>query len=110
MPETRFKIRSADTDNVRTEPSRTVQHPAVRSFKDSHGDSHGQLARRRCAWRQRMIEAERGLRLSLRMDGTLFVHLFVASCVIAAGFVLGLSTQQSAIVSLAIAPIHMAPI
>lgn len=36
------------------------------------------------------------------MDGTLFVHLFVASCVLAAGFVLGLSAQQWAVVSLAI--------
>ena len=36
------------------------------------------------------------------MDGTLFVHLFVASCVLAAGFVLGLSAQQWAVVSLSI--------
>lgn len=37
------------------------------------------------------------------MDGTLFVHLFVTCCVLAAGLVLGLSAQQWAVVSLAIA-------
>lgn len=36
------------------------------------------------------------------MDGTLFVHLFVASCIVAAGLVLRLTGQQWAIVSLAI--------
>ena len=49
-----------------------------------------------------MIDAERGLRLTLRMDGTMFAHLFVASCVLAAGFVLGLSAMQWAIVTLSI--------
>ena len=49
-----------------------------------------------------MVDAERGLRLCLRMDGTMFAHLFVASCVLAAGFLLGLTAMQWAIVSLAI--------
>jgi diacylglycerol kinase (ATP) len=36
------------------------------------------------------------------MDGTMFAHLFVACCVLAAGFVLGLSAQQWAVVAMAI--------
>jgi diacylglycerol kinase len=36
------------------------------------------------------------------MDGTMFAHLFVASCVLAAGFVLGLSARQWSIVAIAI--------
>ncbi|MBL8851348.1 MAG: diacylglycerol kinase family protein [Planctomycetaceae bacterium] len=101
MPESRFKVRFADTDEPAANPSpdageRWQQHDAPPRT------GVARLTRRRGAWRQRLIDAECGLRLSLRMDGTLFVHLFVASCVLAAGFVLGLSAQQWAVVSLAI--------
>jgi diacylglycerol kinase (ATP) len=66
--------------------------PARRSLK---------RAPRRSAWRQRLIEAESGLRIGLRVDGTLFVHLFVMSGILAAGGVLGLGTLQWALVVLA---------
>jgi diacylglycerol kinase (ATP) len=59
-------------------------------------------AARRSAWRQRLIEAESGIRLGLRVDGTLFVHLFVMSGILAAGAVLGLGTLQWALLVLAL--------
>lgn len=57
---------------------------------------------RRSRWRQRLIDAEHGLRLCLRMDGTLFAYLFVTSGILAAGFVLRLAAAQWALVILAI--------
>ena len=58
-------------------------------------------SRRRAAWRQRLIEAERGIAQGFRGDSTLFVHLFAASVVVAAGLVLGLSAVQWTLIVLA---------
>jgi diacylglycerol kinase len=57
---------------------------------------------RRSQWRQRLIEAESGFRLGIRTDGTLFVHLFILSGILAAGFVLQLGLVQWALLVLAI--------
>jgi diacylglycerol kinase (ATP) len=59
-------------------------------------------ATRRSQWRQRLIEAESGFRLGIRTDGTLFVHLFILSGILAAGFVLQLGLVQWALLVLAI--------
>lgn len=102
MRGTPFKILRSDDD---AEPSGRAPLPAgpPRRFAIRDVDTGAPTGPRRCAWRQRLVDAEAGLRLSLRMDGTLFAHLFVGCCVLAAGFVLGLSAVQWAIVSLAIA-------
>jgi len=47
--------------------------------------------RRRPAWRQRLVQAERGLVGGVRSDSTFFVHFFGVSAVIAAGFILGIT-------------------
>lgn len=47
-------------------------------------------ARRRPAWRQRLIQAERGLVGGIRGDAAFFVHFFGISAVVAAGIILGL--------------------
>ena len=96
MPETRFRARHAEAQDDRSQPA------PHRRFAVRRADVPERAARRRNAWRQRMIDAERGLRLVLRMDGTMFAHLFAASCVLAAGFLLGLTSMQWAIVTLAI--------
>jgi diacylglycerol kinase len=57
---------------------------------------------RRSQWRQRLIEAESGLRLGLRTDGTMFVHLFIVSGILAAAFVLQLGVLQWGLLVLAI--------
>jgi len=51
-------------------------------------------ARRRPAWRQRLIEVERGFATGLRGDGAFFVHFFSASIVISAAFLLGISLVE----------------
>ena len=57
-------------------------------------------AKRRPAWRQRLVEAERGFAQGFRGDSTLFVHFFAGSIVVVAGLVLGLSTVQWALIVL----------
>lgn len=49
---------------------------------------------RRPAWRQRLIQAERGLAWGLRADSVFFVHFFGISLVISAGLAFGLELWQ----------------
>ena len=58
--------------------------------------------RRRAPWRQRLVDAERGLTQGIRGDGTLFFYLFVDSAVLAVGGVLNLSFLQWLIVGLTV--------
>src|SRR5919108_5081801 len=58
--------------------------------------------RRRSAWRERLIDAEAGLRLCLRSDGTMFAYLFAVTCIIAAGIVVRLDVREWALVILAV--------
>lgn len=50
--------------------------------------------RRRAAWRQRLVQAERGLVGGVRSDSVFFVHFFGISLVIAAALVLGVGVMQ----------------
>lgn len=65
-------------------------------------DAHGERTLRRAPWRQRLVQAERGLSCGLRGDGTLFVYLFVDCLVIAVGAILRLSGWEWIIVGLVI--------
>ena len=56
----------------------------------------------RAAWRQRLVDAERGFSQGLRSDSTFFVHFFVGTVIVAAGFVLGISLLQWTVVVLAL--------
>jgi diacylglycerol kinase len=49
---------------------------------------------RRPAWRQRLVQAERGLVRGVRNDSAFFVHFFGISIVIAAAVVLGIGWMQ----------------
>ncbi|MGQ0634839.1 MAG: diacylglycerol kinase [Planctomycetaceae bacterium] len=62
-------------------------HPTER---DSH-DEASKSERRRAAWRQRLVEAERGFVGCIRGDAVFFVHFFGISAVIAAATILGVS-------------------
>lgn len=64
-------------------------------------DGPGGTDVRRPAWRQQLVEAERGMALGLRGGSALFVHFFAGSVIAAAGLVLGLDLLEWAIVSLA---------
>lgn len=50
--------------------------------------------KRRPAWRQRLIDVERGMTLGFRGDSSFFVHFFITTVVILTAFVLGLSLMQ----------------
>lgn len=50
--------------------------------------------RPRAAWRQRLVQAERGLVGGVRSDSVFFVHFFGISLVIAAAIVLGVGWIQ----------------
>jgi diacylglycerol kinase len=58
--------------------------------------------RGRAPWRQRLVDVERGVTQGLRSDSAFFVHFFLASIVIAASVVLGISVAQWTIVILAL--------
>ncbi|HEX6985151.1 MAG TPA: diacylglycerol kinase family protein [Planctomycetaceae bacterium] len=59
--------------------------------------------RRRAAWRQWLVEAERGITAGFRSDSVFFVHLFGGSLAVAASLMLGLTATQWAVVILALA-------
>lgn len=63
---------------------------------------------RRAPWRQRLVEAERGISWGLRGDSTLYVYLFVDCLTIAIGAVLRLSTWQWIIVGLVVTMVLVA--
>jgi diacylglycerol kinase len=57
---------------------------------------------RRPAWRQRLIQAERGLAWGLRADSVFFVHFFGITLVISAGLAFGLVLWQWVAIVLAL--------
>ncbi|WP_171189252.1 diacylglycerol kinase [Alienimonas chondri] len=61
-----------------------------------------QGVRRRATWRQRLVEAERGLVLGFRRDGVLAGHVFVLTLAIAAGVVFELNTSRWCVIFLAL--------
>lgn len=50
--------------------------------------------KRRPAWRQRLVDAERGLSQGFRLDSTFYGHFFTGSIVLATAGVLGLSLLE----------------
>lgn len=54
----------------------------------------------RSAWRQRLVDAERGISLSFRSESALFVHFFVGCIIVAAGIVLKIAFLQWALIVL----------
>src|SRR5262245_12597720 len=64
--------------------------------------SEESTARRRAPWRQRLVEAERGVALGLRADSTFFIHFFVSTVVIGAALVLGFSYIEWTVTVLAL--------
>ncbi len=60
----------------------------------SSGVAESSRSARRAPWRQRLVEAERGLLRGLRGDGTLFVYLFFDCLLVAVGVIFRLSSSQ----------------
>lgn len=84
-----------DIDNVPGDPSHASDRPgdataARAATVHSAHDPHDELPqRRRSAWRQTLVQAERGLVGGVRSGSAFFVHFFGISIVIAAALVLG---------------------
>jgi diacylglycerol kinase len=57
---------------------------------------------RRAEWRQRLVDAETGLRFGIRTDSTLFVHLFCTIIIVLTALVVGLSAVEWSVVVLAL--------
>jgi diacylglycerol kinase len=66
--------------------------------RKSTPEERTETRRRRSPWRQRLVDAERGLAHSFRADSSLHLHLFVASLVLATSGVLGLTAVHWAVV------------
>src|SRR5579863_1010085 len=84
------------SDNLSSNPERASNHacdagatgtPAIRMIDDSHA---APVPRRRSAWRETLVQAERGLVGGFRSGSELVVHFFGISIVIAAALVLGI--------------------
>ncbi len=71
---------------------------------DTHNQDSFTASRssRRPAWRQWLVEVERGLSQSFRGESTLFGHCFIASIVLITGFILGITVLQWAVVFLSL--------
>ncbi|MFK7779181.1 MAG: diacylglycerol kinase [Gimesia sp.] len=63
--------------------------------------THELTEKTRPEWRQRLVDAERGITFGIRLDSTFFIHFFSGSAVIAAAMLLGLSATHWAIIILA---------
>lgn len=74
----------------------------TQSKRPVRSSATGTSSRRRSAWRQRLVEAERGITQGVRGDSTFFVHFFVGSIVVAAGMVFGLSLVEWTVVILSL--------
>lgn len=81
---------------LRDDPS-TRRNPARSAVRQRLGRN-----RKRSAWRQWLIEAERGITAGFRSDSVFFVHLFAGSLAVAAAVLLGLDATQWGIVILAL--------
>ncbi len=65
--------------------------PSRRSEQPKSSTAISDADRKRSPWRRRLVEAERGLTEGFRADSIVFGHLFIATIVIMAAFVLGIS-------------------
>lgn len=99
---------TSTTQRIEQTPAEPDERPSLRT--DFGTSRTRETSPRRSAWRARLVEAEGGLRLGIRADGTLFVHLFIVCGIIAAGLVLGLNVIQWAISILAITVVLSAEI
>lgn len=68
-------------------------------------DHHGP---QRAAWRQQLVDAERGLVRGVRSDSSFFVHFFGGSIVLAMGFVLRVGTLDWIIITFCLTLVLMA--
>jgi diacylglycerol kinase len=82
-------LRANPESRIKTHPADHVDRtsPTIDSFR-----------RRRSAWRQKLVDAERGLAHSFRADSALHLHLFFDCLMLATCGVLGLTAIHWAVV------------
>lgn len=74
-----------------------MSHTTIDKYHE-HLDSRNH----RPAWRQTLVDIERGLVQGLRFDSCFAVYFFVTSVVVAMGFVLGISAVEWAVLVVAL--------
>lgn len=84
---------------IRVRPASSTSASAEFSTRKFTPEERTDFRRRRPAWRQKLVEAERGLTQSLRSDSTLFLHIFLDCLLLASCGVLGLNATHWAIVA-----------
>jgi diacylglycerol kinase len=88
-----------------------MSNPVARVSKSTHTseefdvrksapDDRVDRRRRRAPWRQKLVEAERGLSHSFRADSALYLHIFLDSLLLATCGVLGLPATHWILVGL----------
>jgi len=65
-----------------------------------HSTGNLEAEKMRPEWRQRLVDAERGITFGIRLDSSCFIHFFTGSAVLATAMLLGLSATHWAIVIL----------
>lgn len=65
-------------------------------------ENSSEPTRRRPPWRQRLVEAERGITYGFRGDSVFFVHFFLGSLIVATAFVLEISMNEWATIIVAL--------
>ena len=83
-----------------------MTQPPLKLRPHSPADETSSLSnadRRRSPWRRRLVEAERGLTEGFRTDSTLFGHFFIATIVMAAALVIGISLLEWGLLILSLA-------
>lgn len=76
------------------------QDTQVKTFR-VHSGGNDEAEKNRPEWRQRLIDAERGITFGVRLDSSFFIHFFSGSAVLATAMLLGLSATHWAIIILA---------
>lgn len=61
------------------------------TFPDANRDTSERMPKRRSGLRQRLIEAERGISVGFRGNGTLYSHVFCCMVIVLTASILGLS-------------------
>lgn len=85
---------------------KTSRNPPTTNRLKVHVDPEVERSRRRrAAWRQWLVDTERGITQGFRADSSLFVHFFAGSIIVATAFVLGVGFFSWCLILLALAAV-----
>lgn len=86
------------------------QKPTIKLAEFPVEESSKSKEAKRPAWRARLVDAERGFKISLRTDSTLIVHLSIGVVILSTAVVLGISLIEWTILILSLTTVLAAEI